>query len=181
MRNYFLKSARLGFDLWNDNDLPLAVRLWSDPAVMRLTGGQLSDAQAGERLAREMANQNRFGIQYWPIFLLQTGEHVGTAGLRPRDPHDNIREIGFHLRPTFWGQGLAREAGQTVIAHGFLTLQLAGIHGGHHPKNDASRRILEALGFRYTHDEFYPPTQLLEPCYLLSRSEFRRARPDDPG
>ncbi len=27
------------------------------------------------------------------------------------------------------------------------------------------------LGFRYTHDELYPPTGLLHPSYLLKRSE----------
>jgi hypothetical protein len=27
---------------------------------------------------------------------------------------------------------------------------------------------LQYLGFRYSHDEYYPPTQVVEPCYLLS-------------
>lgn len=172
MRPYFMNSVRLGFGLWNREDIALAHNLWSDPAVMLLTGGPLSESQVGERLAREMANQKRLSIQYWPIFLLQTGEHVGSCGLRPRTPREGIHEIGFHLRTAFWGQGLAREAAQIVIAHAFSTLHLVGIHGGHHPKNDVSRRILEGLGFRYTHDEFYPPTQLLEPCYLLKSGEY---------
>jgi len=43
------------------------------------------------------------------------------------------------------------------------------LFAGHHPENHASRRILSKLGFRLTHEEFYPPTGLLHPSYLLPR------------
>jgi [ribosomal protein S5]-alanine N-acetyltransferase len=32
------------------------------------------------------------------------------------------------------------------------------------------RQLLAKLGFHYTHDEFYPPTGLQHPSYLLMRS-----------
>jgi hypothetical protein len=35
------------------------------------------------------------------------------------------------------------------------------------PHNGGSGRVLEKLGFGYTHDEFMPQTGLNHPCYLL--------------
>ena len=33
MRDYFLRSARLGFGIWTAEDLPLALGLWDDAEV----------------------------------------------------------------------------------------------------------------------------------------------------
>jgi ribosomal-protein-alanine N-acetyltransferase len=54
-----------------------------------------------------------------------------------------------------------------VIAFAFETLGLKALFAGHHPENAASERLLRKLGFRFTHQEIYPPTGLLEPAYLL--------------
>lgn len=78
-------------------------------------------------------------MQYWPIFLRETDEHVGCCGLRPYDLSKGIYETGFHIR---------------------------------NPKNEASRILLEKLGFRYTHDEYYPPTRLRHPSYLFKAEEY---------
>lgn len=174
MRQYLLQSARLGFDVWSAQDLPLALGLWGDPKVTKLTGGPFTAAQVNERLSREIANYERYGIQYWPIFLLRTGEHVGCCGLQPHKPNDGVHELGFQLRKASWGQGLAREAADAVTAHAFTTLGASGLYAGHHPKNEASRRVLEWLGFLYTHHEFYSPTGQVEPCYLLRKEDFLR-------
>lgn len=167
---YFLKTARLGFRHWSRDDLPLAVALWGDPEVTRYIGGPFSPGQIKERLDGEIAAMSAHRIQYWPIFLL-TGddEHVGCGGLRPYRPEDQIYELGIHLRPAYWGRGLAVEAGQAVIRYGFETLGAKGLFAGHHPGNAASRRLIEKLGFQFTHKELYAPTGLQHRSYLLER------------
>ena len=102
---FFLQTARLGFRRWSTEDLPLALALWGDPAVTRLIGGPLSREQVRERLAREIATQESQGMQYWPLFLLATGEHVGCCGLRPYKP--SLLELGVHLKEEYWGKGYA--------------------------------------------------------------------------
>ena len=114
-----------------------------------------------------MATQDACGFQYWPMFSLDTGEHVGCCGLQPRDPAAGVLELGYYVRHGHWGRGYAAEAAQAVISHAFGALGVRGLFAGHHEDNQASRRILENLGFRYTHHEFYPPAGLDEPCYLL--------------
>ncbi len=171
MRAYFLTSARLGFSTWSLDDLPLAMGLWGDPNVTRLTGGPFTAAQVVERLVREIENLDQRGVQYWPVFLRDTGEHVGCCGLQPHDEENGIYELGFQLRQEYWGHGFGREAAQAVISNSFAVLGVRALYAGHHPFNAASQRLLQRLGFRYTHDEYYPPTGQVEPCYLLRSAD----------
>jgi RimJ/RimL family protein N-acetyltransferase len=168
---YFLKSPRLGFSHWTKDDLPLALAIWGDPDVTRLVGGPFSSEQVAQRLEREIACQNNYNFQYWPIFLLTTGEHVGCAGMRAYKLEGNIPSMGYYLRPKFWGQGFATEAGQAVIAYAFDRLGINTLFAGHHPENDNSRKILAKLGFQFTHKQLYPPTGLDHDSYLLKRPE----------
>jgi ribosomal-protein-alanine N-acetyltransferase len=168
-REYFLKTARLGFGRWSMEDLPLALALWGDIEVTRFIGGPFSPEEVREKLSEEILSMRAHNVQYWPLFLLTTGEHVGCAGLRPFRPEDDRYEIGFHLRPAHWGRGLAVEAGRAAIIFAFETLGAKAIFAGHHPSNRASRTVLQKLGFRFAHKEFYPPTGLEHPSYLLTR------------
>jgi [ribosomal protein S5]-alanine N-acetyltransferase len=166
---YFLRTQRLGFRSWREADLPLAVGLWGDPQVTRHIDarGQLSAADVQELLERYIAMERQHGIQYWPIFLLETSEHVGCCGLRPRDR--GVYELGVHIRPRWWRQGLAEEAAAAVVRYAFDRLRADALFAGHNPNNAASKRLLEKLGFRHTHDEHYAATGLDHPSYRLER------------
>jgi len=165
--DFVLVSDRLGFRRWRPDDLELAVALWGDPQVTAFIGGPASPTAAGARLAAEIATEGEFGFQYWPIFQLSDGGHVGCCGLRPYRPAERIHELGVHIRPAYWRRGLAVEGARAVIAHAFGSLEARALFAGHNPDNQASRALLEKLGFRYTHDELYPPTGLLHPSYRL--------------
>jgi len=52
--DYFLKSQRLGFRCWQDEDLPLAMKLWGDSEVSALLGGPFTPEQVRERLQQEV-------------------------------------------------------------------------------------------------------------------------------
>lgn len=173
---YFLRTERLGFRCWSSADLDLAVGLWGDPEVTRLIDGPFSHALVAERLSREIECQREHGVQYWPIFLVAGGQaggeaggqHVGCCGLRPYRPDERVYELGLHLRPPYWDQGYGREGAGAVIEHAFAVLGASALFAGHHPANEASRRLLGRLGFRYTHDQHYAPTGLCHPSYLLT-------------
>lgn len=172
---YFLKTSRLGFRRWTPEDFPLAVSLWGDPEVTRLTGGPFSEEKIRARFETELANHTAHRVQYWPIFLLADDDFVGCCGLRPFQLEDGIYETGYHLRPVHWRKGLAVEAARRVVAYAFETAGAKALFAGHHPQNEGSRRVLARLGFRYTHDRFYEPTGLMHPAYLLAKEEYREA------
>jgi [ribosomal protein S5]-alanine N-acetyltransferase len=175
---FFLRTARLGFRTWSEQDLDLAIGLWGDVEVTRLidTRGKLSDDQVRERLLREIATAESYGIQYWPIFRLDSREHVGCCGLRPYDWPANIFEIGFHICSAHWGCGYASEAAAAVIGYAFEQLEVRGLYAGHNPANHTSRHLLNKLGFRYTHDEYYAPTGLDHPAYMLTADVYKTTR-----
>ena len=176
MAQYFLLTPRLGFRSWSDADLDLAMSLWGDPEVTALfdSRGLLSREHVRERLARELDNERELGVQYWPFFLRQTGEFVGCAGLKPYDVARGVYELGFHLRAAFWGAGYATEAARAVIEHAFASLQPAALVAGHNPRNHASKRVLEKLGFTYLRDERFAGTGLMHPLYELKRPVSRQ-------
>jgi RimJ/RimL family protein N-acetyltransferase len=165
--DYFLRTRRLGFRRWRDEDLDLAVALWGDPDVMRLIDarGALTLEQVRERLDREIANDRFYRVQYWPVFTLEDDGHVGCCGLRPRAKREY--ELGFHIRSALWRRGYASEAARAVVAYAFDALGATAIFAGHNPRNDASRRILENLGFAPIGEELYAPTGEPHPLHVL--------------
>lgn len=155
-------TARLVFRWWRDDDVALAELLWGDLEVTRFIGGPL-DPRA--MLAAHLDHARVSQCQYWPVFEVG-GDLVGCCGLKPKQP--GVLELGFHLRPTYWGGGYAAEAARAAIAHGFGVLGASWLFAGHHPANAGSAKLLGKLGFVRTGEELYPPTGLLHPSYRLT-------------
>ena len=168
---YFLCSERIGFRWWAQDDFVLAKQLWGDPEVTRLfSKAPLSDIHIQERLNTEIKQAKTYGMQYWPMFELATGRHIGCGGLRPYRPVENVYELGFHLRPAYWGKGFATEAGKAILTYGIEQLGTCAIFAGHHPDNSSSRKVLLKLGFEETGAEFYEPTGLFHPSYIFHKN-----------
>ncbi len=168
-RIFHIKTDRIGFSKWSQDDFPLATQLWGNPEVTRFicATGVFSPEDVAARLEKEIENDKQFGVQYWPIFELETNELIGCCGLRPYN--ETMYEIGFHLRPEFWRKGFAVEAANAAIDYAFTVLHTEGLFAGHNPKNVASSHVLRKLGFQYIRDEFYAPTGLYHPSYEMRR------------
>jgi ribosomal-protein-alanine N-acetyltransferase len=61
-------------------------------------------------------------------------------------------EVGVNLMRSAWGVRLGEEALLAVLAHGFDTLDLPVIVAGHGIAHKNSRKLLERVGFKYTHN-----------------------------
>jgi RimJ/RimL family protein N-acetyltransferase len=144
----------------------LAAQLWGDPQVTaKITKHGFTPAMITARLTQEVASLKHTGVQYWPLFTAK-GELVGACGLHYQAA--GIYELGYHLRPKFWHQGLAEEAARAVVTFARQVLQAKALTAGHHPENFASKQIITNLGFTYTHDALYAPTGRLSPNYRLA-------------
>jgi len=110
---------------------PVAMRFWSSPPHRDLEQTRIwLDAM----IADGPPLSDDFVIE-------QDGRVIGKAGCW------RLPEIGFILHPHCWGQGLAAEACNAVIAHVFATYHLAAITADVDPRNEASLRLLGRLGF----------------------------------
>ncbi|HTQ97945.1 MAG TPA: GNAT family N-acetyltransferase [Candidatus Acidoferrum sp.] len=168
MSDYFLTSARMGFRCWREEDLPLAVSLWGDVNATRLIGGPFKNEQIRTRIAVEISNLAAYRVQFWPVFFLSDNAFMGCCGFRPRSIEDRIFELGYAFLPAYWGKGFALESAKTALTYARETIGAKGFFAGHHPENIASRKILEKLGFHFTHQELYAPTGKLHPSYSLA-------------
>lgn len=72
------------------------------------------------------------------------GEVIGKAGFW------RLPEVGYILHPDAWGRGLGQEAIGATIAHVFKTHDLDQLTADVDPRNEASLKILERLGFQQT-------------------------------
>lgn len=166
-------SARLIFRSWTHEDTALAEALWCDPEVTRFFGGAMNRERARDRLHAECERDSSLGMQYWPMFLRETGEFAGCAGLRPWSMDPETIEVGVNLMRSAWGLRLGEEALLSVLAHGFDTLHLPVIVAGHGIAHDNSRKLLERVGFKYTHDILWGPKEI-EVCMWTMTAEIWR-------
>ncbi len=162
-------SPRLAFRDWTEADLPFAQSLWGDPEVTHYLGGPFTPEAVRDKLQVELDRQQIYGHQYWPIFLRETGDFAGCAGLRPFHEQLRVRELGVHIARPFWSARLGEEAARAVIRYAFEELHLEALTAGHNPGNFHSKALVERLGFRYTHTEPWGPLNLEHPFYRMAR------------
>ncbi|MDW2800941.1 GNAT family N-acetyltransferase [Clostridium boliviensis] len=169
MREYFIKTKRIGFSVWAASDLDLATQLWGESEVTKYicSSGTFSGKDISDRLNTELHNNEMYHLQYWPLFELSTGELIGCCGIRPFKSESHSFELGFHLRKKYWGQGYALEAAKSAIDYSFRVLKADKLYAGHHPQNKASEKLITKLGFQLTGTVLYKPTGLYHPFYEL--------------
>lgn len=84
----------------------------------------------------------------WFVYaIVLDGLVVGNAGLRL---HGNYQgEVSYAVHPDWWGNGLATQAGQRILAIAFREHKLHRIFGTVDPRNADSARVLGKLGMTY--------------------------------
>ncbi|HWA93005.1 MAG TPA: GNAT family N-acetyltransferase [Terracidiphilus sp.] len=169
-------SARLTFRSWTNQDTSLAEALWCDPEVTHYFGGAMTREEARNRLYAECERGSRLGIQYWPIFLIETGEFAGCAGLRPWSMDPNTHEVGVNLMRSAWGLKLGEEALRAVLAFGFDALSLPMIVAGHAIGHDNSQKLLERVHFQYTHNILWGTKAIEVRMYKITAEIWRSTR-----
>src|SRR5437899_2298363 len=137
-----IETARLLLRPITAGDVDLLVDLDSDPAVMRfINGGEPSPRAEVERIVQRSLGHR------WIGFDRATEEFIGWFGIRPS--HKNVRELGYRLRHTAWGKGLATEGSQALIAAAFIRLGAERVWAQTMAVNTASRRVMERCGLRF--------------------------------
>jgi RimJ/RimL family protein N-acetyltransferase len=85
----------------------------------------------------------RFGIE-----VAATGQLAGQVALHHFDQGNRRCEVGYALARQHWRKGYLTEALGAVLEHGFTALQLNRVEADIDPRNVASAKPLERLGFR---------------------------------
>jgi RimJ/RimL family protein N-acetyltransferase len=120
---------------------PEVMRFWSRPPWTELAQAQqmLLDSQEGYRAGSAL----QLGIVRQADNLL-----VGTCSLFHFHVESRRAEIGYALGRPFWGFGYMHEALSALVDYAFETLGLNRLEADIDPRNHASARTLERLGFQ---------------------------------
>lgn len=120
---------------------PSAMRYWSFPAW---TVREQAQAWFAERQASGRTREHH----PWGVERRDTDGLIGLVTLFAMDRVQRRCEIGYLLHPEHWGRGYAAEAVRAALAHAFDVFELARIEADVDPRNEASCRLVERVGFR---------------------------------
>jgi len=126
------------FELESD---PVAMRYWSHPPMR-----DISEARtAVERVKAYFPA--REGLR-WSIVSPADDRMLGHVSLFDFSEQNGRAEIGYGLARRHWGQGFMHEALTAVVEYAFGPLGLRRLEADTDPRNLASLRTLERLGFK---------------------------------
>lgn len=145
-----LDARRLRLRALREADTDDVFAVFSDPLVMRYWSSppMTSPAQATGYIAQIRDwFASRGGLQWGIARDDEDDRIIGTVTLCAFALEHRRCEIGYALGADHWGQGFAGEAVARALAFAFDDLDLARIEADVDPRNDASVRLLERLGF----------------------------------
>jgi RimJ/RimL family protein N-acetyltransferase len=131
------------------DDAPQLHAVFSDPVAMRYWSGppHTALAETEEMVARIHAGFTDRSVLQWGISRNADRRVLGTVTLFPsgRQPR---AEIGYILGSEYWGKGYMQEALRALVRFAFDELKLRRIEADVDPRNAASVRSLDRLGFK---------------------------------
>lgn len=145
-----LHTARLILRPWTLTDAPALYAQAQNPKIGAMCGWlpHKSMAESREIIEHILLKPHSFAI------CLADHQLIGSIGLL--SPHDSNlplaageAEIGYWLGESFWGNGYATEALQTMIAYSFEKQEPTRLLAGVYQENIPSQKVLEKCGFRH--------------------------------
>lgn len=145
-----LRTPRLQLRLVQAHDLPDLLAVNGDDEVTRFlpyaSWQSLADGQAW--LGRIQALHAAGDTLQFAMVHTDSGRTIGACLLFRHDPGSARAEVGYVLGRDHWGQGLAREAMQALVAWALGPCGLRRLEAEIDPLNQASARLLGVLGFQ---------------------------------
>jgi RimJ/RimL family protein N-acetyltransferase len=143
-----LDAGRVRLRWLTDADVPALFTVFGDPEVTRYWGhAVLPDLAAAAALLADIQRHFRAGTLFqWGVEATD-GQVVGTCTLAGIDPANRRAELGFALGRAHWGRGYMTAALPAVLAFAFDRLGLHRVFADTDPRNAASIRTLDRLGF----------------------------------
>lgn len=134
----------------SEDDVDALYEIFSDPRVMRYwSSGPLANREAAAAMQREIVQHNLSDTQMkWGLALRDTNKLIGTVTLFNLSRSNGRAEIGYAMGSAYWGKGYMNEALTGLIVHAFDVMNFRRLEADVDPRNNASIRTLERLGFQ---------------------------------
>jgi len=84
----------------------------------------------------------------WAMIEKRSKTFIGYIGFIRMTPEHCRAEIGYALKPEFWGKGFMYETISRLVKWGFEVMNLHSIEANVNPLNEKSQKVLERVGFK---------------------------------
>ena len=171
----------------SENDIDSLYEIFSDPQVARYwSGPPYSSREDAVNLQREIATSNENNTMLkWGLALRDTDKLIGTATLFHLNFDNGRAEVGYAMGRAHWGNGYMNEALQALLSHAFEVMNLRRLEADVDPRNAASIRTLERLGFQkegYLRERWHVNGEIQDAIfYGLLRREWLKSDPRKSG
>lgn len=144
------ETERLRFRKIDLNDANEIFLIRSNDEVMRFMDvprhHSISDSEKLIQTAED-SYKNETGIN-WAIIEKHSNSFIGYIGfIRIFSEHCRA-EIGYVLKPEYWGKGYMYETINCIVRFGFEEMQLHSIEANVNPLNERSHKVLQRVGFK---------------------------------
>ena len=159
-----LISERLILSPLSMDDIDLSLEMFTDPEVVEYIGGVMSEDEIRDGMATWTRRGGDGCIGIWCISDRLTQEKYGDCYLLPLPiddedtdwdlvrpevmPYGEI-EVGYFLKRSCWGKGIATEVCRRLLKFAFEETSLVELVATLDDKNHQSRKVLEKSGFLY--------------------------------
>jgi RimJ/RimL family protein N-acetyltransferase len=187
MAEVLAETARLRLREWDEPDAPAFYDVMNTPAVMKHLGGVQSFEGWLEAFERLRLYQRDYGHTFWIVEDKASGEILGFCGLKrvnspgASDALTGVPEIGWRLRETAWGKGIAKEAAIAALDLAFERFGYDRVIAMTIPANATSEGLMKRLGMtRSEHLDFidsrFGPETNPQIVYELDATDWPAAR-----
>ena len=149
MKNYLIKTERLGLRNWVASDRVPFIAMGQNPEVMRYFPELLTKADSIALINDLKKHYEKYGYTYFAMDELITGEFVGFAGLKYQTFESDFTpsvDIGWRLKRSAWGKGFATEAAKACLDAAFKRFGLNEVYSYCPDLNKASEAIMKKIG-----------------------------------
>ena len=143
----YLETERLIINNLSLDDLEFLTDLDADPLVRKFIDGKIKTIdETRQYLSENIDGYLRHGFGRYAVRIKEDLKPIGICGFLMENYGV---DFGYRFNQSAWGQGIAKEAGNTVIRYGVDQLKLKKIVGIVLPDNIASEKVLISCGFTF--------------------------------
>jgi [ribosomal protein S5]-alanine N-acetyltransferase len=178
-----ITTPRLVLRWISEDDVDGLYEVFSDPQVMRYwSSGPLANREAAAAMQREIAASNESDTMIkWGLALRESNSVIGTTTLFHLNLDNGRAELGYAMGSAYWGKGYMNEALQALVSHAFEGMDLRRLEADVDPRNAASIRTLERLGFQregFLRERWHVEGEIQDAYfYGLLRREWNASKP----
>ncbi|BDD12022.1 N-acetyltransferase (plasmid) [Fulvitalea axinellae] len=174
-----LESERLIFRRFSIDDAPDVFEIRSDDRVMRFMDSHkhrnVYDSEGF--ISKNFEIYKKGNGLFWAIVEKASGELVGDFAFWRIEKENRRAEIGYSMKPKFWGKGFMTEAMDRLLRFGFTDLNLHSVEAEINPENENSEKVLLRMGFKreayFRENRFFDGWFLDSAIYSLLERDFK--------